>query len=72
MDSGFVGRNLSSRLLQNYEENEKRHTRVTSTMIRAIITVVTMMFSLSALFPVSYVIFHVPQPDQWTLPIEYQ
>lgn len=72
MDFGFIGRHLSSRLLENYEENEKLHTRVTLTMIRVVIIVVAMMFSLSALFPISYVIFHVPQPDQWTLPIEYQ
>lgn len=68
----FVGSNLSLRLLENYEENEKRHTRVTLIMVRAIIVAVAMMFSLSAVFPISYVFFQVPQPDQWTLPIEYQ
>lgn len=41
-------------------------------IVKSITFIVAVELGLSAVFPVSYAILHYPQPDQWTLPMDYR
>lgn len=68
----YSGCSLSKELLDNYEENERRHTRITWTMVKVILSIIFALFSLSSTFPITYAIFDYPPPSQWALPFDYQ
>lgn len=67
-----TGSEISSQLLANYAEIKKRHASVTKKVIKLVITFIGLTFLPTAVFPVSYVFFHYPQPDQWNVPVDYQ
>lgn len=75
VESGFViftaGSSLSRQLLVNYEALEQRYSRIVKTIIKVSCLIVATLYGLSALFPISYIIFDYPQPDQWALPMAY-
>lgn len=66
-----IGCRLSPQLLANYEANEKRHSRITFIMIKTVFLVVGGLFLLTGIVPFWYAIFGCPQPDRWTLSVEY-
>lgn len=68
----FLGSNLSPQLLDNYLAIDKLHAFIITTMLKAIFAIVASLFMLSAIFPISYAIFHHPAPDQWALPMAYR
>lgn len=67
----FTGCKISPRILVNYEANEKRHARITKIMIKAVVIVIGLLCALPPLIPLSYVFFGFPEPDKWTLAMEY-
>lgn len=67
----YSGSILSHQLLINYEANEQRYARIITTIVKVCCLIVATLNGLSALFPISYVIFNYPQPEQWTLSMEY-
>lgn len=68
----FLGCNLSPELLENYLAADKLHAFITGIMTKVIFAIVTSLFMLSAIFPISFAILHYPEPDQWTLPMAYR
>lgn len=67
-----IGAAISQHILANYEQNEERFTRFTKTLIKTICCIITTTFSLTLLFPFSFIIFRYPPPEKWSLPFEYR
>lgn len=55
-----------------YRNAEDNHALFTVYVFRLLIWIVTTLFTLSAMSPISYAIFGYPPPELWPLPIEAQ
>lgn len=55
-----------------YQRIEERHTFVTTVLYRTLLIMITITFGTSFMFPISYTIFHYPEPKQWRLFVEIQ
>lgn len=55
-----------------YEHAEVKHVLLIRYLGSVSIIAIATMFSVSAIFPISYAIFDYPPPERWTLPVEMQ
>lgn len=66
------GCELSENASQIYIQMEKIHAAINLVLIKAGVWITVTVFSIAALFPISFALVRYPQPEKWISPLGYR